>query len=301
MQVSIIIVNYNTKDITENCIASIISQAKDVEYEIILVDNASSDGSKEYFEKRNGIHYIYSNENLGFGRANNLGAEKAKGELLFLLNSDTILIENSIKKMCDFFYENENKLNIGVLGCKLIDAKHEVAHSGGYFPTPFSEYLLMFSSYFKFKNAEFIIDENKEYQMIEKVTGADMLLRKTLFDSVSGFSPLFFMYFEETDMQKRISKRKYKNYIYNNTSIIHLEGASFNKVIANSKRVIVQRSKNLYFRRNFSSYILYVFVDMFFNLLRLFNSNYTKHENMIFIKENIKSYFSNKRAANSKY
>lgn len=301
MQVSIIIVNYNTKDITENCIASIISQTKDVEYEIILVDNASADGSKEYFEKRNGIHYIYSNENLGFGRANNLGAEKAKGELLFLLNSDTILIENSIKKMCNFFYENENKLNIGVLGCKLIDEKHHIMHSGGYFPTPLSEYLLMFSSYFKFKSKEFIIDETKEYQIIEKVTGADMLLRKTVFESVSGFSPLFFMYFEETDMQKRISKLKYKNYIYNNTSIIHLEGISFNKLIANSKRVIVQRSKNLYFRRNFNYYIFYVFIDLFFNLIRLFNSKYTMHENIIFIKENIKSYFSNKRAINSKY
>lgn len=299
--VSVIIVNYNTLELTKNCIRSIIQHTQEIPYEIILVDNASTDGSKEYFEKRNGIHYIYSNENLGFGRANNLGAEKAKGELLFLLNSDTILIENSIKKMCDFFYENENKLNIGVLGCKLIDEKHQITHSGGYFPTPFSEYLLMFSSYFKFKSKEFIIDETKEYQMIEKVTGADMLLRKTVFDLVLGFSPLFFMYFEETDMQKRISKLKYKNYIYNNTSIIHLEGASFNKVIANSKRFIVQRSKNLYFRRNFSSYILYVFVDMFFNLLRLFNSKYTMQENIVFIKENIRSYFSNKRAANSKY
>ena len=101
MQVSIIVVNYNTKDITENCIASIITQTKDVEYEIILVDNASVDGSKEYFKNRKEICYIYSNENLGFGKANNLGAEKAKGELLFLLNSDTILIENSIKKMYD--------------------------------------------------------------------------------------------------------------------------------------------------------------------------------------------------------
>ena len=100
MQVSIIIVNYNTKDITENCIASIISQTKDVEYEIILVDNASTDGSKEYFEKRNGIHYIYSNENLGFGRANNLGAKSASGEFLFLLNS--IILSRSATSSLNF-------------------------------------------------------------------------------------------------------------------------------------------------------------------------------------------------------
>ena len=90
MDVSIIIVNYNTKDLTSQCIDSIYEKTQGVRFEIILVDNASTDGSKEVFEKDTRITYIYSDENLGFGRANNLGAKVAKGKYLFLLNSDTI-------------------------------------------------------------------------------------------------------------------------------------------------------------------------------------------------------------------
>jgi GT2 family glycosyltransferase len=97
MDVSITIVNYNTKDLLKQCIESVFEKTQDVEFEIIVVDNASSDGSqqmvKELFPK---VTLIESPENLGFGRANNLGNKVAKGKYLFILNSDTILIENSI-------------------------------------------------------------------------------------------------------------------------------------------------------------------------------------------------------------
>ena len=85
MDVSIIIVNYNTKQLTLDCINSVFDQTKDVSFEIILVDNASVDGSKELFEKDSRIKYIYSNQNVGFGRANNIGFEQAKGKYVFLL------------------------------------------------------------------------------------------------------------------------------------------------------------------------------------------------------------------------
>ena len=86
MDVSIIIVTYNTLKMTNNCLESIIEYTQGINYEIILVDNASKDGSKDFFEKDLRIHYIYSESNLGFGRANNLGAKVAKGKYLFLLN-----------------------------------------------------------------------------------------------------------------------------------------------------------------------------------------------------------------------
>mgnify|MGYP001540893004 CR=1 FL=1 len=87
MDVSVIIVNYNTQGLTSDCIESIIAQTSAVEYEIILVDNASTDGSKEVFAQDKRIKYIYSDQNLGFGRANNLGIREAKGRYLFFLNS----------------------------------------------------------------------------------------------------------------------------------------------------------------------------------------------------------------------
>ena len=112
MDVSVIIVNYNTKKLTKNCIDSIFQNTKDVKFEVILVDNASTDGSKEFFEQDNRIKYIYSTTNLGFGKANNLGYKEASGKYLFLLNSDTLLLNNAI----DLFYviaEKDTNKNIG--------------------------------------------------------------------------------------------------------------------------------------------------------------------------------------------
>ena len=109
--VSIIIVNYNTKQLTLNCLKSIYEYTKDIDFEIIVVDNASSDGSVEAIRESFPIvNVIGSNENLGFGRANNLGAKYAQGKYLFLLNSDTLLIENSIKKLYDFRARQHNSV-----------------------------------------------------------------------------------------------------------------------------------------------------------------------------------------------
>ena len=104
MDVSVIIVNYNTLELTKNTIESVFEKTIEVSYEIILVDNASTDGSVEFFENnyKDKIILIKNNENLGFGRANNKGIEIAKGKYIFLLNSDTLLINNAIKILFDF-------------------------------------------------------------------------------------------------------------------------------------------------------------------------------------------------------
>ena len=286
MQVSIIVVNYNTKDITENCIASIITQTKDVEYEIILVDNGSTDGSKEYFERRNDIKYIYSKENLGFGKANNLGNRYANGEFLFILNSDTILIENSIKILKDFFEANERKLNIGVLGAVLCDENLNRINSAGSFPQIkyyISDYLNLFfkTKYKTYDNIEF-----KDITKVDMVSGADMFLRRDLFNKVNGFDEDFFLYFEETDLQKRISNLSKTNYIINQTKIIHLEGAS--SKVNNWKRKIIQNSQTLYFKKNDpGNFFKYAFFEILCTPVRFFNSNYTFKENMSFFRNNI--------------
>ena len=97
MDVSVIIVNYNTYELTSACIESIIKNTTNISYEIIVVDNASTDGSKDRFETDSRIKYIYSEKNGGFGYGNNRGIEIAKGDYLFLLNSDTLLVNNAIQ------------------------------------------------------------------------------------------------------------------------------------------------------------------------------------------------------------
>lgn len=299
MTVSVIIVNYNTKNITENCIKSILEYTKNVDFEIILVDNASSDGSKDFFSEFPDICFIESEENIGFGRANNLGAEYANGEFLFFLNSDTLLIENSIAKMVNFFTKNEVHLNIGVLGCILVGKDQEINGFGGSFPTAKSEQAKLWKQLplvKKLIKTDFqkIYNFEEEYFEIDYVIGADMIMRKSLFDRMQGFYKGFFMYFEETDLQKRISNSGLKNYIQTDTKIIHLEDSSATTIknYSNRKRIITHTSQVLYLKRNDRKrFYKFVAADFILMTINLFNRKYTAEENFLYFKEGYKSYF----------
>ena len=135
IQVSVIIVNYNTLKQTCECIDSICEKTRDVSYEIILIDNASTDGSKDFFEKDKRVRYVYSYENMGFGRANNVGMMLAKGEYFFLLNSDTLLVNNAIKEFYDYA---SNHTKNTFYGCWLQDIESNYIHSCARYPSPWS-------------------------------------------------------------------------------------------------------------------------------------------------------------------
>ncbi|OIV43209.1 glycosyltransferase family 2 protein [Flavobacterium johnsoniae] len=297
--VSIIIVNYNTREITFNCIQSIFEHTQLVEFEVIVVDNASSDGSREYIKTNfPTVKVISSKENVGFGRANNLGAKYAKGDFLFLLNSDTILIENSIQKFISFFTENEKKLNIGVLGTLLVDEKLEHNGFGNSFPTCDKENRknwrkIPFLRSFLLDPIAKTYDFEKEYFEIDYVIGADMFIRKELFDKMNGFSEDFFMYYEESDLQKRISNLGYRQYVFTNTKIIHLEEVS-GKVIenySNRKRIITHQSRVVYLKKNdLKNFYKYVISDFLFLSLNFLNLKYTMSENLKYFKEVAKKY-----------
>lgn len=294
MNVSIIIVNYNTKDLISNCITSIIEFTKDISYEIIIVDNASTDGSQIFIKDNfDTVKLIESEVNLGFGLANNLGADEASGEFLFFLNSDTILIENSIKKLYDFFIEYETKLNIGVLGTLLIDENMSINGFGNVFPDCKGEILKLVNQ-IPFLGKAFSLPETKKYPLhlnffeIEYVIGADMFMKKTLFNEMKGFSKDFFMYYEESDIQKRVCNIGYKNFIYTGTKIVHLEDGS-GKIIKkynNRKRMIVHRSRNIYLKRNDTqNFGWYRILDFMLAGITFLNLKYTFQENKSYFKE----------------
>ena len=297
MQVSIIIVNYNTLFITEACIDSINKFTKDINYEIILVDNASTDGSKEHFEARKDITYIYSSENLGFGKANNLGATIAKGEFLFFLNSDTLFIENSLFKLINFFCENERKMKIGVLGCTLVDENKEPNGDGGYLPTLKSilieKYrgLPILNKFLKYKPfvPKFFTDA---YFEIGYVLGADMLLRKKLFFEVGGFNPKYFMYYEESEIQHLIRKKGYKNYILKETKIIHLiaKSSTPSQNYSNNKRIMVNQSRIEYLKNKGGLKRYFVF-EFIFMILIFFNNKYSFKDNLSYISNILNKIF----------
>lgn len=231
MQVSIIMVNYNTLKLTKNAINSILEKVKGIEYEIILIDNNSEDGSKEYFTELHNhgkIRLVISQENLGFGRANNIGFDLAKGKYIFLLNTDTILINNAIKILYEYLEKNKE---VGICGGNLFYEDLEPAHSFGKklpsLRTDLKEvfFISALSKMITGKREDFnYTNEEKE---VGYITGADMMIRKEALKSSGYFDKDFFMYYEEVELTNRIKKCGYKVMSVPNAKIVHLESKSF--------------------------------------------------------------------------
>lgn len=234
MDVSIVIVNYNTSTLVENCVNSVLENTKDLKYEIIIVDNNSPDGTFPLLKEKlkDKAIFVQNNENIGFGLANNEGFKIAKGKYLFCLNPDTLLVNNSVKILFDFM---ENNPDCGAAGGNLYDKNMNFVHSFGYgddiksllLRKTFFKYLCFFE-YLKIKRYESNIDRSLT-QEVNHITGADLMLRKSVIDKVGGFSEKFFMYFEETELEVRIKRAGYKVFFVPDSKIIHLEGKSVNK------------------------------------------------------------------------
>lgn len=228
IDVSIIIVNYNTCGMTSDCIKSIYEKTEGVLFEIILVDNASVDGSKETFENDSRLLYIYLNENIGFGRANNEGLKRARGRNIFFLNSDTILINNAIKLLSEYL---DQEAYVGAVGGNLYSCNGESLHSYRRLSPLLFEVDVLFAGI----PSKLCYRKNKEHNHTKKslivntIVGADLMVKRKVLDQVGAFDNRFFMYCEETDLCHRIRNRGYNIVSIPNARIIHLEGASFSK------------------------------------------------------------------------
>ncbi len=266
MDVSIIIVSYNTQQMLDDCISSIMAHTKDVEYEIIIVDNDSKDETCMMLEtKYPRVKLIKSRENLGFGRANNLGMQKAKGKYLFLLNSDTILLNNALKIFFDF--AENSQLKIGALGAILKSPDGSNCHSFGKFLTLRGELRDVVAKYLKFlkDDSKFHPKSVDKPMPVDYITGADMWVPQLVYKQLGGFDPSFFMYCEEVDWQRRMSDAGYVRLIINGPEIIHLEGGSDkNKtnIWSATRLKNIQNSKRIYFRKynHGIKYTLFYFV-----------------------------------------
>lgn len=256
IDVSIIIVNYNTYNLLIQCINSIYRHTKAIQFEIIVVDNASTDGSNEMIKSKfPNVILIESDENLGFGKANNLGAKQALGNFLFLLNSDTVLIENSIKILKEFL-ENSSDTDIAVVGCKLLDINHNPHISFGNFPSIFQEIFeyglsKIFKKYYSEKVSPSVIDNGTQIKEVDYIMGADMFFKKAIFDTIGGFDEDFFLYYEETEICFRLNKLGYKIMWNPSTSLIHYIGASGKKQDEINYWIFeqLQKSKYLFFKK----------------------------------------------------
>ncbi len=227
MDVSVVIVNYNTKDLLINCINSVIEKTKNIDYEIIVSDNNSGDNSVEALKNKfPAIKILALNENIGFGRANNEGIKQAKGKYIFCLNPDTLLVNNAVKILFDFM---ETHPQTGAAGGNLYDKNMKPIYSFGYgddiISLLFRKTILKWTHrpiFRRIKDYEKNRDKSK-VQEVNNITGADLMLRKSVLDEVGVFNEKFFMYFEETELETRIRRAGYKIFFVPDSKIIHLE------------------------------------------------------------------------------
>ncbi len=227
---SIVILNYNTKDLTTSCVESIYKEYKkeldSKELEVILVDNNSIDDSISSFKKLSSkIKLIELKENLGFSKGCNLGADKAKGEYLLFLNSDTEVKDRGFLKMIEFMKGNKK---IGILGAKLKFPNGSIQKSAGKFYTLFNLFLMLLG----LERFEFLRFSPKNNKKVDWVSGASLMIKKDLFNKLGMFEKEIFMYMEDQELCFRAKLRGFDTYFYKDIEIIHKERGSSNKTFA---------------------------------------------------------------------
>jgi GT2 family glycosyltransferase len=234
MKLSIIIVNYNVRHFLEQCLHSVRKASKDLAVEIFVVDNNSVDNSLEMVrQKFPEVIIIANKENVGFSRANNQALRIAKGEYCLLLNPDTVVEEDTFKKVIDFM---DTHPDAGGLGVYMIDGKGNfLPESKRGLPTPSVAFYKIFGLSALFPKSKIFgkyhlgyLDKDKIHE-VEVLSGAFMLLRKKVLDEIGFLDEDFFMYGEDIDLSYRIIKAGYKNYYYPETHIIHYKGESTKK------------------------------------------------------------------------
>ena len=270
--VSIIIVNYNTCKLTSECINSIYEKVHSCKYEIIVVDNASVDNSAAAIKRKYPeVILITSRKNLGFGRANNLGAKYAKGEYLFLLNSDTVLNNDPFPYFIDFSEKHNKKL--GAIGTYLRDGQGEYSKCGGTFYS-ISKYLITaLKKWFLLSSKEEVPFQKRDVP-VDYVIGADLFIRRELFEELEGFDKHIFMYFEDVELCKRLSDAGYQSYIIYGPDITHFVKASstsqFPRVYNTASLVYCLQKEESAFQLKIFQFCLFVLkLPLLFQLKRL--------------------------------
>ncbi len=260
MDLSIIIVNYNVKEFLQNLIHSIHKAAQNLQYEIIVVDNASSDGSVEFIsEKFPNVQLISNDKNFGFGKANNQGLKIARGKYILLINPDSIVSEDTFSKMISFF---ESHPSVGLAGCKILnpDGTFEPGCRRS-FPGPWTSFCKLTGLSSLFPHSKLFArynltykDENKSYE-VDAISGSFMMMKKEVYAKVGGFDEDFFMYGEDLDLCYRIQKAGYEIYYVHETQIIHYKGESTKRSSIDETKFFYQ-AMHLFVKKHLSSSIL---------------------------------------------
>ncbi len=267
MDLSIVILSYNTKTVLKDCIDSILKNSLGLSYEIIVVDNASKDGSvamlSSFVRKEKRVRFILNKVNVGFAAGNNQGISVAKGKVVLLLNSDTLVNDNCLGEMVSWL---ERHKDVGAMSPALKNKDASFQGTGGYFPTLVRVFLWMFflddipfmdffiKPYHPMHAQSPFYKGTRNYlhaSEIDWITGAFMMIRKEALEEVGGLDEDYFMYVEDTDLCFRIKKAGWRIWYKPQWNIVHLGGAS-----STSEFPIISEFKGLrlFYKKNMPSW-----------------------------------------------
>jgi hypothetical protein len=286
MDLTISIVTWNEKDYLKQCLKSIFEGTRDLQFEVIVIDNASTDGTVEMVKNEfPRVVLIKNSRNLGFAKANNQAIRLAKGEYVVILNQDTVILDNAFKKMISFL--NKHK-DVGALGCKIYTslAKTDIQISAfTRFPTPtimFVNTLLNGKLRKLFPGSKFLnkltdrysINYNNYHQKqeVQHLVGVIIMTRKYVIEDVGLLDEQFFMYFEETDWCYRMRKKGWRIYYTPDAEIVHFYDPTRSTRGDQSK--IRQESHLKYLKKHHSifSFCFFKVVYTFLSIKHNFNS-----------------------------
>jgi GT2 family glycosyltransferase len=260
VDLSIIIVNYNVKEFLQNLLHSLEKASSNISKEIIVVDNASDDGSVELLKSKfPKIKLIENKTNLGFGKANNQALNIAAGKYLLMINPDTIVGEDTLEKTISFFKSHGEA---GLAGCKILnpDGTLQLACRRS-FPGPWTSFckvtrlssLFPKSKIFARYNLTYL-DENQTYE-VDAVSGSFMMMTKDAYNKVGGFDEEFFMYGEDLDLCYRIQKAGFQVFYVHDTQIIHYKGESTRRSALDETKVFYD-AMHLFVKKHLSGSFL---------------------------------------------
>lgn len=240
VDLSVIIVNWNTRQLLADCLNSIKATLDELPVEIIVVDNNSTDGSQAMLQDQfPQVRLIQNRENVGFARANNQGMAVSRGRYMLLLNTDALLLPKAVQSMLTLA-ERESKL--GLVGAHLLNANRTFQASHTHFPTLWQEFLILsglgrmlYGPWYPSHGPE----EEKGPQTVDYVEGACMLVRRETVEEVGGLDEGYFMYAEEVDWCYAIQEKGWQVWYHPTAKVIHLGGGS-------SQNRQVQREADLY-------------------------------------------------------
>ena len=253
MQISIIIVSFNTRELLKNCLDSIYRNTKGLQYEVIVVDNRSEDGSaKMVCDNFPNARLILNTSNAGFAKANNTGFQHSHGDHLLFLNSDTLIRNNAITYLSDYLQKHPT---VGVVGPKLLTADGTPTQS-------YQRFLDVAQLYLGAKWLRHVVDVTKyrmnypRYQFtsdkqVEWLSGAALAIKRHVFEQVGKWDERYFLYYEDMDICLQVTRVGYKVMYHPAAEVVHLFGRSSTQTP--NLKAIRNRSVRYYFKKNHSA------------------------------------------------